>query len=252
MLFMRFLFLLGSVLWAQMVYGQVEQLFEKGNIAFEQEQYEAAIGYYERIVQKGYYSSDLYFNLGNSYFKNGNVGKAVLFLERALSIAPDDQAVVRNLNFITEQVKENQFSYSALTVKSSVEKLLRAIYPSFWSIGAILWWSMGFAGVFFWLRGARKVYRKIGFYTALPAFFLAFIFVGLALVHHKLLNANDFGVIIEEEVALRSAPEKSGKTVKVIHEGWKVELLDSIGDWKFIRLVNGEDGWIQQEFMEPI
>ena len=230
-----------------------EEIFQRGNQLYQSEDYAAAVEAYETVLASGFEGHDLYYNLGNAYFKTGDLGRSILSWERALKLEPGDEDARANLELA-----------GRLTV-DEVEPL-----PRFWLLSVVSWWlnllprsllilAVG-AG---WLALAgglvtRILTRSDGakvLGTWMVAAGAAVVLVlGANLMARELgLGQAERGVILAEAVSVRSAPSADDNlTVFEVHEGTRVRIDQRTEQWAEIVLDDGKVGWVPVDVMGVI
>lgn len=227
----------------------LSECMQTGNEYYEAGKYTEAIEAYKAIEQRGYFSVELYFNLGNAYFKQNSIGKAILYFERAKRLDPNDEDVNFNLEYARATTVDNIETGGSFWFKDMVH-----VYLKFNSVNGWAWLSLAllFFSVLTW-----SVFLSNRFSG--PTLVLTFVVsTVLALVSlfssfgRKSLDAQRQAVLLNEGITVKSAPSKKGEDMFIIHEGTKMELLDVYQDWLKIRLDNGNVGWLPQTSVEEI
>ena len=220
--------------------------------AYTNEQYQKAAELYEQLLKQGV-SADLYYNLGNAYYRMDNMTQAVLNYERALLLSPGDGDIRFNLQMarsktIDKIVPESEMFfvtwYRSLVNLQSVDAWARMAIIAL--VGAIL---LALAYLFanaIWLR-------KIGFFGGM-FFVLVFLVSNLFAWQQKRALIHRTGaVIMPAAVNVKSTPSKNGTDLFILHEGTKVNITDgTMRDWKKIRVADGKEGWIETREIEVI
>jgi len=220
--------------------------------AYTNEQYQKAAELYEQLLKQGV-SADLYYNLGNAYYRMDNMTLAVLNYERALLLSPGDGDIRFNLQMarsktIDKIVPESEMFfvtwYRSLVNLQSVDAWARMAIIAL--VGAIL---LALAYLFanaIWLR-------KIGFFGGM-FFVLVFLVSNLLAWQQKRALIHRTGaVIMPAAVNVKSTPSKNGTDLFILHEGTKVNITDgTMRDWKKIRVADGKEGWIETREIEVI
>jgi tetratricopeptide (TPR) repeat protein len=228
------------------------QLWEKANAFYTTEDYQQAISNYEQILRSGQESAKLYFNLGNAYYKAGNINQAILNFERAKVLAPNDENIDFNIKMA------NQF------VVTSIEPLplpffirwqtsVINMYPSdTWSVISIIAFIMflGLIGLFIFSRivSIRRISFLLGIFMVI---FSGFTYSFASKQQKKIIERNS-AIVFSPRVTVKSAPSQTGTDLFLIYEGLKVDITDSIGTWKEIKLADGNEGWLQDSCIVKI
>ena len=220
-------------------------LFKKGNEAFRAGDYKASLESYTSVVEGGFESADLYFNMGNACFKLGENASAILYYEKALRLSPDDEAIKTNLTIANLKTTDKVEGAPELPFTSWWTSLLNLNTIDEWAYWSL---ALAYAGLailllYLFIPGAI---RKLSFFAALFLFAGSILFYLLgAQSKSRQLNSR-FGIIFSPTVTVRSAPGHDATRLFVIHEGTKIEILGKEGEWTEISLMNGNKGWLME------
>lgn len=219
---------------------------------YKKADYRNAIRMFQSLIDEGYVDFDLYYNLGNASFKNGDLGASVLCYERALTIDPGNGDALHNLNVVRARLRDRVEAIPLLFFVRWWNDLRTAHTPTtffIWSL-AFFWLLAGAVFVFF---AYRRVYlRRIALVAGI-VFFSAFsIALALSIKRTEELGAHREAVIMATEVTVRSAPDETGVESFIIHEGLKVVILSIRDDRYQIRLEDGKNGWVEKSALVRI
>ena len=221
--------------------------------AYVKGDYKAAIEIYESLAANNGESADVYYNLGNAYYKSENIAKAVLNYERALLLNPDDEDIRFNLELARSKTVDKVAPEYKFFLMEWLEGIINLLSISAWSVLAIVSFVVMLLTLLLFLFGKSVSTKKTGFIIALFSLFIT-IFANLSALHryHYLTERND-AVIMEPSVTAKSTPSNSGTELFVIHEGRKVKISDdSMREWTEIELEDGNKGWIPSSSLERI
>lgn len=235
--------------------GGFETVFQQGNEHYKIGNYEKARSFYQLLEQKGVVDDALFYNIGNCYAREKQFGYAILYYEKALSIDPDFQFAMVNLNMIREKNIDQVLNHSG-----KVETVgIHAIYAFLRRINTTL--IMG-SFILFWLllwgiliaKKFRVSHFKRNIYT-----FLAILFTLILIFNGVLLGGNYYasekirlGVAVIQEVTVFEGPGEKYKPSFIIHEGLKVNITNERAKWFQITLPNGNIGWAQKSILKEI
>ncbi len=230
--------------------------------AYNKENYREAIDLYNKSLADDGLSSTLFYNLGNAYYRNGNLGKAVLSYERALRINPANADARQNLDFVRSQIQDRPEDDTAFFVKMH-NGLVASMSPDAWA------WT-AFA-IFVLLAGAAALYifsrnialRKTGFFGGIVLLCAFAYFICVAADAASTAGSHDDAVVIAPSTQLTSAPRAAraaSDKVVTIHEGTKVEVIDSVATpddpvsprWYNVKINNGTKAWLRASDVERI
>jgi tetratricopeptide (TPR) repeat protein len=227
-------------------------LFGKANTAYQTGNFAEAIALYEEVIKLDFQSAELEYNLGNAYFRQANLGKAILHYERAAILKPGDADIRHNLAVARDQVSGDIDVLPEFFLNRWWKNIRRLAFSGGWGIIALVLWWMAFAGFSLWLLGKNRRQKKAGFIIGAACIALSFLPYALAFSKLSYEQNTNTGIVMEEAVRLRSAPDDSGKEIMLLPEGLKANLLDRIEEWVKVRLPNGEEGWLEAKAFEEI
>jgi tetratricopeptide (TPR) repeat protein len=229
-----------------------EQLFQSANQAYQAGNFTIAVNQYEVILKGGkLFSKDLYYNLGNGYFRLNQTGRSILNYERAARLAPADMDIQTNLAVVRGRVTDDIEAVSEVFFVKWYRTLRGTFAADTWAIFGLFFLWLGGSGFAAWLLGKQRVWKKRGFIVgcvALPLSLLIFLMTNNAA---KTTEAT-FGIVMLKETAFRNAPTENAAITATLHEGVKVEIVDKIGELTKVKLANGEEGWVAATDVEKI
>lgn len=247
-----YLILIGTLVLSTAAFAQVDALKIEADQAFIEERYADAIRGYEEILTQEYVSAEVNYNLGNAYFKAGQIAPSILNYERALKLAPNDEDILFNLKLAN------------LSVKDRVEDIPQLFFVQWWSVilktFSVDGWAWSVVGAFIIALLGFLVFRfsseegikRLTFYTSVLALFWAgFSLYAAQLTFNHAVN-DDRAVVFAATINAKSAPNQKGKDLFVIHEGLVVTLSDELNGWVRIKLSNGNVGWVPENSVQPI
>ena len=219
--------------------------YQKGN-------YQQAIRDYEEVLKNGE-SAEIYFNLGNAYYRTDNITKAVLNYERARLLSPGDDDINFNLQFARSKTIDKITPESEMFFVTWYKSLVNFTSVDNWAKTGILCIVMALLLVLLYLFGPQLMLRKIGFFGGL-AFFVIFLLSNLFAFQQKQALDNRTGaIIISPSVNIKKTPAKNSADQFVLHEGTRVDIIDKgMTDWRCIRVGDGREGWIETKAIEEI
>ncbi len=226
---------------------QNTDLFESGNTAYNTGEYEAAITSYETILETGETSAALYFNLANAYYKLDRVAPSIYYYEKALQLEPNDADINNNLaiarNMVIDDMGENQVS----GITRIWNNLVSVFGYNQWGWAAIIF-SFVFAILFaLYYFSTRSLLKRIFFSLSLFSAFLAFIFLVFAFLQRGQYSDNNYAIIFAPQTAVREEPTMRSAESFYLHEGTKIEVLETYKNWIKFELANGIQGWMNKD-----
>jgi len=224
---------------------QADALFSKGNDYYAKSQYKEALNTYQQLLDEGYQSATVYFNMGNASYKNGDIPSALLYYEKAHKLAPGDDDVNFNLKYVnlktTDKIDEAPEFFLSRWWKTFILSFSTKAL-AVWSVLLVLLASAAMILYFFTLSVPVK---KVSFYLALTLFFLGILTVFMANRQLSYFESHHQAIVFSNSINVKSGPVDKTNTLFIIHEGTKVNILDNSNGWLKISLANGNEGWIK-------
>ncbi len=231
---------------------EVSQLWDSANTAYINADFAAAIELYKAIEEQELFSDALYFNLGNAYYKNEDIARAILYYQKALLISPNDQDILHNLNVAQTQTRDQIEEIPELFLRRWNRAISRSFSCTGWSIFSLISLSLFLGAIMLFLLAAQRSLRKAGFFVALFAGVLFWITTLYALGERDELLNRDGAVIMSQSISIKSSPDKSATDLFMLHNGTTVKILRLIDDWYEIVIADGKKGWIESKRVEII
>lgn len=226
---------------------QIQVAIDSANQCYTDGKYEKAIGFYEQVVNNGYESSDLYYNIGNAYFRSNKMSLAILNYERALKLDPSNADAEFNLQLANTYVVDKIDVIPPIFLKVWWHNLVLMFDTNVWAIISMI----AFIGatvlfLLFFLSGSM-VTRKLAFWLGAVVLFVSILSFNFSR-KQKWMDVNEpYAIVVTPSVVVKSSPDVSGTQLFLIHEGLKVQITDELGDWRRIKLSDGNIGWLKVE-----
>ena len=234
------------------VFGQFDDLMMKGNNFYQDEQFEEAISIYQRIVDNGYESGALFYNLGNSYFRLGKLGQAILSFEKALKLEPGDEDAEYNLRLANARIVDKIKELPEVPLLEYWGIVVTAFTPSGWLTIFIVFWIMLLLSVAGYFLLGRVRYQRLA--TMLGLFNITMILIVsvfmFSSIHRE--STSTYGVLLKSVETAKAGPDEAQNDAFVVHEGLKFEIEEELGEWSKIKLSDGTVGWLPNDTFEAI
>ena len=230
-----------------------DSLWNKGNAAYSQGVWQDALNAYLQIESIGLESASLYCNIGDAYFKNGNISEAILYYERSLKIDPSYSDARYNLDLVNAGIQDRIDPVPDFILKAWAKDLCWILDSDSWAILFILFFALFLAMVLLFLLSPGEAGRRTGFFTGIVMLLLAISSLSFSVWQKNDYMKADYAVVMRPVTSVKSSPsEGSAKDLFILHEGTKVKLIDQVGSWKNIELADGRQGWIESDDIEII
>lgn len=229
-----------------------EQLFAEANTFYKEANYERALGVYLAIEEEGLVSSDLYFNLGNTYYKLNKVAPAIYYYEKSLKMDATNEDAIFNLAFAKRMTIDVIDELPKTVFQRFSANVIQKLPFDTWALIAVI--ASFLASILFLLYHFSDATKKklLYFNTTIFAVVVMLISVTFAFNNYKTVQKNRIAIIFAPKVEVKNAPTSSSEEVFVLHEGTKVIILDELDNWKKIKIADGKVGWMNDEELKEV
>ncbi len=237
-------FMLFCLVFSSVQSQSAAQYFEKGNAAYEAENYQDAIDKYSRVLELKQESAALYYNLANANYKLNRIAPSIYNYERALQLKPGDADIKSNLVFAQNMTIDAITPLPQNTFSKWYKSILNLFTIDGWATAAVVF-TMLFMGCFLVYFFVYSTAQKRLFFTATClSFFLGLSALFFAFRSQSQTNENNIAIVFSPTVEVRQEPKMSSEEAFVLHEGTKVRILSVREEWSEIQLADGKEGWI--------
>lgn len=231
----------------------VDSLWYEGVSAYEQDAFVEAITSWEAILDSGSSSEELYYNLGNAYYKSGDVAAAVLNYERALKLNPSYESARVNLEFVSSELQDQIEDVPEFFLTVWLRNLSQKLPSDSWAIIGLVLLALCVTCVIALLRSESRSMQKLSFAFGIIAIVCALSCFALAFSQKSGYKSSDAAIVMKPVVSAKSSPtQASSKDLFVLHEGTKITILETVGSWVNIELSDGRQGWVLSADIEII
>lgn len=221
-----------------------QELVIKGDSAYNLKAYSEAAGYYEEVLDQGYESAELYYNLGNAYFNLNKLPEAILNYERAKVLDPQDDDIAFNLSIANSMIPDKIEEVPDIFYVRWWKLLRDGINLHTWTLTNLVLFALIVlsAGIFFLSR--NLLMRKFAFWIGAILVVLGIFIFSLTYTKYQMQSKHTEAIVFDPTITVKSSPNQLGKDLFVIHEGTKVYIIEEINSWCNIRIANGSEGWL--------
>lgn len=231
---------------------EVDRLFMEGNSLYRDAEYERALEAYSEIEGRGYVSSDLFYNMGNVYFKMERIPEAILYYERALVLSPSDEDISNNLDMAREMTVDRIEKVPEFIFKTWIRDFNYMLPSDAWA-----WLSLAFLvfaafSACMYFLGRTSGLRKSFFFTGAVMLLFAVVSFGFSYSQYRHYSERDAAVVMSSASSVKGSPDDSGKSLMILHGGTKVRIMEELSGWSRIELEDGRQGWIRNADVERV
>jgi len=227
-------------------------IYNSGIEYYSQGSFDQALTTWIGLVDSGYSSPELYYNIGNAAFKTGKIPLSILYYEKSLLKHPFNEDARYNLEISRSFVVDRFNSIPELFISRWFRMVSLLFSSNSWAVISLVTFSLSLILILVYLFSRSISFKKISFFIASFALLLSVVSILFSFGNRSVTVRNRDAIIFAPAVTGKSSPDQSGKDLFVIHEGTKVRIEDEVGGWFEIRLSDGNVGWIPSTDAEKI
>lgn len=220
--------------------------------AYDSAQYQQVVDAYEQVSTQYGVSPELYYNLGNAYYKLKEYPRAILCYERCLLLDPANADAQQNVELARMQCVDRVETIEPPIFVVWSRSLRDVMSCGAWGTLGLVTFLLFIAGLALYFFGGRTALRKVGFYGGILSLLLFCVAINYASQQRDKLLVRDEAIVLAPSVVVRSSPADSGTQLFTIHEGLKVRVRSTLSGWSEIELSDGKVGWIPSQGLEVI
>jgi tetratricopeptide (TPR) repeat protein len=226
--------------------------FDSANAAYAKGNYENAILLYEKIVSEGQEAPELYFNLGNAYFKSKKIALAILNYERAKKLNPDNEDILVNLKLANQQIEDKIDAVPQLFLLEWKNGFIHTFTEKGWAILCIVFVTIGLILIAIYISSNNQLIKRIGFFGGVSILLFSTFLFFAAKNKYNLTKYSSDAIITSSSVTATGSPSEKGTKLFILHEGTKVNITQEDADWAEIKIANGTVGWVKSNSLTSI
>lgn len=236
-----------ALLFSTVVFPQNNMLFEQANTLYNQGKYAEAIDKYNAILDTENHSTELYFNLANAHYKLNNIAPSIYFYEKALQLSPNDKEIINNMAFAKNMTIDAIDVIPETGLSKFIKNITNMMSFDAWaktSVAFVLCFVILFLIYYF---AYSTINKRLAFIGSLISLLLLCVSLGLAFRKFSIDKNNKPAIVFAQESKVKSEPNSRSEESFRLHEGTKVQVLDTVNSWKKIKLADGKTGWVNSD-----
>ena len=220
--------------------------FQEANQLYSDADYQSAIDTYNGILSTGVESGELYFNLANAYYKNGELANAILNYERAILLKPHDKDIKYNLELAYSQTTDKIESVDEFFLSKWVIDFRNKTTSDTWAFIGIACFILTLIMAAIFLYSNSVLLKKAGFYLGIGLLAVTMVTLTFSYRQKSKLTVRNHAIVFSPSLTVKSSPNASGTEIFILHEGTKVKIVSTLGQWKEIEIADGTVGWVEE------
>ena len=246
------LILIFQMLTATIFAINTDSLVVTANNAYNQGLYDSALVTYNKVVNEGVESGELYYNMGNAYYKNNDIASAILYFEKASMLSPNDEDILYNLNIANSMIVDKIEKVPVLFYHHWWNSIYNIMDGDAWAIFALVSFSFLIVSIGLFILTKKRGNRKLSFYIGMLFLIITIASSALASQKYYLNIEHKEAIVFTSSITVKSSPTLNSVDLFVIHDGTKVKIIDRIDSWVEIKIQNGSTGWLPKKSIREI
>jgi tetratricopeptide (TPR) repeat protein len=229
-----------------------DSLMSAGNNHYLNRQFTEAVECYQKLIEQGYEAGELYYNLANAYYKQNSLAEAIRYYEKALLLNPGDEDIRQNLSMANARITDKIEDIPVFFLKRWFTSLSGIFSPDQWAVLSLVLFVVALVAFALYIISNRIGIKKTGFTLGVILALLSISGIIFMQGRKKTILQSNAAIILAPSQNVKSSPDEQSVNVFVLHEGTKVMVLDSVQNWKEIKIGNGNKGWVPGEVLGEI
>ncbi|WP_276168885.1 tetratricopeptide repeat protein [Zobellia alginiliquefaciens] len=234
------------------VSAQNNALFDKATEAYNVGEYQKAVDSYLEILSNGKHSAELYYNLGNAYYKLNQVAPSIYYYEKALLLKPNDSEIKNNLGYAQNMTLDAIDQIPVTGLSKIYNSIIGSLTFDQWAYVSIIFmvlFVLLYIAFYYFNYSSRK---RLAFIFSIISLLIMITSVVFAFLQYNEFKADRPAIVFAKEASVKAEPNKRGLEAFALHEGTKVNVIEELNDWKKIRISDGTTGWIPSEDIKTL
>lgn len=219
-------------------------LINIANNAYNEGMYDSALNVYHQVEKENLESGELYYNMGNTYFKTNDISSAILYYEKAKKLEPNNEDIDYNLRIANSMIVDKIERVPELFFKKWWNYFYNMFNANTWTIISVISWFILIFFIGLFIVSNSRGGKKLAFYFGLLFLFTSIATFGLASQKYYYGKEQHEAIIFTPTITVKSSPTSNAVDLFVVHEGTKIYVLDEVQDWVKIRIPDGSIGWL--------
>ncbi|MEH6536982.1 MAG: tetratricopeptide repeat protein [Psychroserpens sp.] len=241
---MKHLIYILTFLISTLSFAQNETVFEQANTLYNEGKFDDALEKYKAVLETEQHSAALYFNMANAHYKLNHIAPSIYFYEKALLLKPNDKDIKNNIAYARNMTIDDIEIVPEVGFSRLIKTVTNTMSFDNWAktaVGLVVFFVVLFMVYYFSYSTSKK---RFAFVSSLACLLLVFVALAFAFHKYKLADNNRPAIVFAKEAQIKSEPNLRSSEAFKLHEGTKVQVLDTVSNWKKIKLSDGKTGWV--------
>lgn len=241
-----------TILFNLSLFAQNEKTFENANNLYKSQKYTEALELYHNIEKTGLPNSELFFNIGNSYYRLEDWGNAILYFEKAKKLSPSDDDIQFNLKMANLKIIDKFNDNERVTLFDYYISAISVFHSNTWVYISIISFILLLIFVYQVIYSKSESTKRFNFLMAIISLFTFVIITTFAYSTYTYNTTNTYAIMIDSNSMIKNAPDSNSQDLIMIHSGTKLQILELNDNWAKVKLPDGNVGWIDKTTIKEI
>lgn len=248
-----FLFLFVQAFLLSGLFAQTpDELMNNANNMYQQNNFAEAQKIYKELLNKGYESPVLLYNLGNAHYRLGDLGYAIYYYEKALKLAPSDEDIIQNIKIANAHTIDKINEVPKIFITRWWNSIVVSLSVSGWSFVLLLVFILFLFYLGLYLLSRKNNMQRIAFFSGSAVLFVMILVFSIWMTRLSIETSENYGILCAKNATVKVSPDFQSNDAFMIHEGIKFSLEEKINSWYKIKLADGKLGWLHQDVVGKI
>jgi tetratricopeptide (TPR) repeat protein len=251
---MRTLFFLffALILVSNLVAQTPDEMMDNANSLYQKNDFTGAQKVYKELLDNGYQSAVLYYNLGNAHYRMGDLGYAIYYYEKALKLAPGDEDIIHNIKIANSRTVDKINEVPKIFITRWWDGLVVSLSANGWSFVLLLVFALFLFYLGLYLLTKKNSLQRIAFYSGSGVLAVLILVLIIWLARLNIETSENFGILLDKNATVKVSPDVQSNDAFMLHEGIKFSLEEKMNGWYKIKLADGKLGWLPQNSVGKI
>ena len=223
-----------------------EEMMNNANSLYQRNDFAGAQKIYKELVDGGYQSPSLFYNLGNTYFRTGDLGYAIFYYEKAHKLSPGDEDIIQNIKIANSRTVDKIIEVPKIFITRWWEGLVMSLTVGGWSFILLLVFALFLFYLALYILTRKNSMQRIAFFSGSGVLAVMVLVFFIWLARLNIETGSSYGVLLDKSATVKVSPDSQSNDAFIIHEGIKFSIEERVNTWLKIRLADGKLGWLPE------
>jgi tetratricopeptide (TPR) repeat protein len=229
-----------------------DEMMDNANSLYQKNDFSGAQKIYNQLLTNGYQSAVLYYNLGNTHYRLGDLGYSIYYYEKALKLAPSDEDIIHNIKIVNSRTVDKINEVPKIFITRWWDGLVVSLSAGGWSFVLLFVFALFLFYLGLYILTKRNNMQRMAFYSGSGMLAILIIVFCIWLARLNIETSDNFGILLDKNATVKVSPDFQSNDAFMLHEGIKFSLEEKMNGWYKIKLADGKLGWLPQNSVGKI